>query len=218
MIRKCAHEMPTLQFYIQWFQLVCVVLSPSIVSREQVLPVGTCWLSWHSPCPGHDDSWGSCTHPPWRNDSDTSSVCVGGGGVSEGCSGIVYTITYILWKQSQFTVRLAASNEPSSIDHTGEIISFTDIGSGGGAPTYPPPRPWVCYTTNTNNVVWQFPDGTAVPAGAEIATGDQLITRINERFVLLRGPTHNSPDGEHCCVRTGTSERRCVTFSEWSEL
>ncbi len=113
-------------------------------------------------------------------------------------------------------MRLAASNE--GIDHTGEITSFTDIGTGGGAD---PPRPWVCYTTNSTNVEWQFPGGTAVPAADRDgpATGDQLNTRrFDRRVALYRGPTHNSPDGEHCCVRTGTSEKRCVTFSEWSEL
>ncbi len=112
-------------------------------------------------------------------------------------------------------MRLAASNEPSPTDHTGEIISFTAIGTGAGTG---PPRPWICYTTrDTNNVEWQFPDGTTVPApvvpGA--ATGDQLNTRRDSvRLILYRGPTHNSPDGEHCCVRTTTNERRCVTFSE----
>ena len=115
-------------------------------------------------------------------------------------------------------MRLAASNEPSSTDHSGEIISFTAIGSGVASVTVLP-RPWVCYTTGgTNTVEWQFPDGTAVPAGVEPVTGDQLITRPTDRYVLSRGPTHNSPDGEHCCVRTTTNERRCVTFSEWSEL
>ncbi len=115
---------------------------------------------------------------------------------------------------------LRASNEPSDTDHTGEIISFSDIGTGA-APASVPPRPWLCVTTGTNNVVWQFPDGTTVPAagGPGAATGDQLNTRRDGAFVFLyRGPTHNSPDGEHCCVRTGTSERRCVTFSKWSEL
>ncbi len=113
-------------------------------------------------------------------------------------------------------MRLAASNE-YDIDHTGEIISFTDIGTGAGAAN-DPPRPWACYTTNNTNVEWQFPDGTTVPPadGDDPATGDQLYTRrdYNIRVLLYRGPTHNSPDGEHCCVVTGTSERRCVTFSE----
>ncbi len=36
---------------------------------------------------------------------------------------------------------------------------------------------------------------------------------INPAAVVLhRGPTHFSPDGEHCCVRLNL--RRCVTFSE----
>ncbi len=115
-------------------------------------------------------------------------------------------------------MRLAASNE--GIDHTGEIISFTAIGTGVG-PVTALPRPWICFTTNTNNVYveWQFPDGTTVPAadGNDPATGDQLNTRRDGALLLLyRGPMHNSPDGEHCCVVTTT--RRCVTFSEWCEL
>ncbi len=113
-------------------------------------------------------------------------------------------------------MRLAASNEFGT-DHTGEIISFTDIGAGV-APANVLPRPWICYTTgDSTNVEWQFPDGTTVPAavGNDPATGDQLNTRRSLAHVLLyRGPTHNSPDGEHCCVRTTTNERRCVTFSE----
>ncbi len=122
-------------------------------------------------------------------------------------------IVLILWH----TVRIAAANEPVPIDHTGEIISFTDIGSGAGAANVPP-RPWTCYNTNINNVVWQFPGGAAVPSGDEPVTGDKLITRNNAPRILSRGPTYNNPDGEHCCVRTTTNERRCVTFSEWSEL
>ncbi len=118
-------------------------------------------------------------------------------------------------------MRLAASNE-HGIDHTGEIISFTDIGTGAGDRNVPP-RPWICYTTVSTNVYveWQFPNGTTVPTavGNGAATGDQLNTRRDGAFVFLyRGSTHNSPDGEHCCVRTTTNERRCVTFSEWSEL
>ncbi len=117
-------------------------------------------------------------------------------------------------------MRLAASNEPSTTDHTGEIISFSDIGPGGGASPYTtPPRPWICYTTGgTTNVEWQFPDRTTVPAGGDPATGDQLITRVGDLHILSRGPTHNSPDGEHCCVRTTSAQSLCVTFSEWSEL
>ncbi len=118
-------------------------------------------------------------------------------------------------------MRLAATNEPSTTDHTGEIISFSAIGSGAGAANVLP-RPWVCYTTgDTTNVEWQFPSATVVPAadGNDPATGNQLNTRRTSTLVLLyRGSTHNSPDGEHCCVRTTTNERRCVTFSEWSEL
>ncbi len=123
-------------------------------------------------------------------------------------------------------VRLAAANEDPGTDYTGEIISFSDVGPGGGAPTHPPPRPWLCVTNNPIGVRWLFPNGTEVPTrnefateevpeGSEVATGDQLFTTLfSGALALYRGPTHNSPDGEHCCVVTGTTQRRCVTFSE----
>ena len=44
-----------------------------------------------------------------------------------------------------YSARLAASSEPDGTDHTGEIISFSDVGSGAGTD---PPRPWVCYTAH----------------------------------------------------------------------
>ncbi len=115
-----------------------------------------------------------------------------------------------------YTVRVAASNEPPPIDHTGEIISFSDIGSRRDIDLSGPtlPWPWTCYNTNISNVVWQFPNGTAVPAGVEPVTGNQLITRVGEPRILSRGSTYNSPDGEHCCLRTTNNETRCVTFSE----
>ncbi len=111
------------------------------------------------------------------------------------------------------TVRLAAINEYPFIDHTGDTISFSDVGSGDFDV---PPFPWICYSDiDVNNVEWQFPNGTAVVPGSGFATEDQLFTQIiGGGIALLRGPTHNSPDGEYCCVRTGTSERLCVTFSE----
>ncbi len=114
-----------------------------------------------------------------------------------------------------YTVELRASNEPPGTDHTGEIISFSAVGSGGALGILP--RPWVCYTgtINSNGVEWQFPDGTTVPTGGLVATGDQLITRvIGWGVALSRGPTHNSPDGEHCCVVTIlTLHRGCVSPS-----
>ncbi len=115
------------------------------------------------------------------------------------------------------TVRLASPNEPNGTDHTGKIILFSDVGSGVG--TDPPA--WYCYTSNAGGVVWQDPGGSGVPIGipnspAEVAVEDDLfITGVpNTAVALHRGPTHFSPDGEHCCVRTATKERRCVTFSE----
>ncbi|XP_064386320.1 CUB and sushi domain-containing protein 1-like isoform X2 [Halichondria panicea] len=104
---------------------------------------------------------------------------------------------------------LAAGNEPLPIDHTGEIISFSDIGTGTNEPF-----PWYCFTQNTTNVEWQLPNGTAVVARVGVPVGDELITRaVNGGLFLLRGTTHFSPDGEHCCVRIGTTQRLCVTFT-----
>ncbi len=49
-----------------------------------------------------------------------------------------------------------------------------------------------------------------------VATGVQLfISAVVGAVVLHRGPTHFSPDGEHCCVRNSDNTHRiCVTFSE----
>ncbi|XP_064386238.1 E-selectin-like [Halichondria panicea] len=108
-------------------------------------------------------------------------------------------------------IRLAASNEPDGTDHTGEIISFSDVGSGASGQ----PRPWLCYTEDTGSVLWLFPDGSALQLESRsVAFQDEVFIRDVPNFavILYRGPTHFSPDGEHCCVRTATNERRCVTF------
>ncbi len=48
--------------------------------------------------------------------------------------------------------------------------------------------------------------------------GELFISGVHDpgAVVLHRGPSHFSPDGEHCCVRLNTNPnlRRCVTFSE----
>ncbi len=121
-----------------------------------------------------------------------------------------------------YSVRLAASNEAFPADHTGEIISFSDVGPGPADGTNLP-RPWYCYTSDRGGTVWQTPNGVdSVPlvrnSGA-VASGSELIfigPPDPTANALLRGPTHFSPDGEHCCVRVdnGPAERRCVTFSE----
>ncbi len=113
----------------------------------------------------------------------------------------------VLWH----TARLAASNEPPGTDHTGEIISFSDVGPGRGTDL----RAWYCYTSVTSGVVWQDPGGCAVPIDTNrVAVDDELfISGVENTAVALhRGPTHFSPGGQHCCVRG--NERRCVTFSE----
>ena len=112
-----------------------------------------------------------------------------------------------------YSARMAASNEPDVTDHTGEIISFSAVGSGASGN----PRPWVCYTEDTGSVLWMFPDGSALQLESRsLAVQDELFSRDIPNFgvSLQRGPTHFSPDGEHCCVRTATNERICVTFSE----
>ncbi len=110
------------------------------------------------------------------------------------------------------TARLESTD---GTDHTGEIISFSDVGSGVGTD----PRAFYCYTLNPGSVVWQFPNGSGVPiVGNRDARNDELFISgvINTAVVLHRGPTHFSPDGEHCCVRLNTNPnlRRCLTFSE----
>ena len=85
------------------------------------------------------------------------------------------------------------------------------------------PRAWYCYTLDPGGVVWQGPDGTNVPIGVPnnpntAAVDDELIlTGVSGVAIALhRGPTHFSPDGEHCCRRiaNGPAQSRCVTFSE----
>ncbi len=111
------------------------------------------------------------------------------------------------------TARLASPTESPDTDHTGEIISFSDVGSGVG--TNPPA--WYCYT-DPAGAVWQGPDGSTLPIilGRDAVDDELFISSVSfTAIVLHRGPTHFSPDGEHCCVRVdgGPAERRCVTFS-----
>ncbi len=56
-----------------------------------------------------------------------------------------------------------------------------------------------------------------VMGGGRDAVGDEMfISDVPGSIatVLQRGPTHFSPDGEHCCVRNDFTHRICVTFSE----
>ena len=64
--------------------------------------------------------------------------------------------------------------------------------------------------------MWQGPGGSTLDIAFRDAVGDELfISGVEHTAVALhRGPTHFSPDGEHCCARIATNERRCVTFSE----
>ena len=117
------------------------------------------------------------------------------------------------------TVRIAESREPVTVDYTGQIRQFSEIGPSGSGTT---PRPWICYTDFdlVNNpiavVQWQTPSGSVVPSGTGQATGSQFYSAdIAQGLALLRGPDYNSPDGEYCCVITSVSgQRRCVTLSE----
>ncbi len=115
-----------------------------------------------------------------------------------------------------YTARLASPNETDGTDHTGEIISFSDFGSG--VATNPPA--WYCYASTPYNVLWLLPGGGKVTIDlvTMVATGAQLfISGVVDppAVVLHRGPTHFSPDGEHCCVvASNTAVKRCVTFSE----
>ncbi len=63
---------------------------------------------------------------------------------------------------------------------------------------------WLCYLEGpAAGARWLFPDGTTVVSDDRVAVDDELITRVT--VVLSRGPTHNSLDGEHCCVVTSVS-------------
>ena len=120
------------------------------------------------------------------------------------------------------TVRIAESREPSSVDYTGQIRQFSEIGPGGDGTT---PRPWVCYlqgiASNDSAIQWQTPNGSVIPTVPPEftqATGIQLyqVAVYSSRLIVLfRGPDYNSPDGEYCCVITTIpGQRRCVTLSE----
>ncbi len=112
-------------------------------------------------------------------------------------------------------VRLSDSSEPEGTDHAGKIITFSAVGSGASGF----PRPWICYTDDTSNVEWQFPNGSkikTVSSAPYLATDTRLFSRFIDHhgIALYRGPDYNSSEGEYCCVRTTTNERKCVTFSE----
>ncbi len=120
-------------------------------------------------------------------------------------------------------VELRASNEPAGTNHTGDIVTFTAVGSGADGTI----RPWVCYTLPLNtdpdsNVQWQTPDGANIGRMSGNAPDNSVITRPFSNsgaagLVLYRGTGYFSPDGDYCCVLTisGTETRRCVTFSEY---
>ncbi len=129
-------------------------------------------------------------------------------------------------KFSFTSVELRESAEPAGIDHTGDIVSFTAIGTGAEGTS---PRPWFCYTLPfghydapaPTNVEWQTPDGINIVRG-DTPGDDGVATRLvggpTPGIVLARGTNHTSPDGDYCCVLTmnGTeSEKKCVTFSEY---
>ncbi|XP_064386182.1 sushi, von Willebrand factor type A, EGF and pentraxin domain-containing protein 1-like isoform X2 [Halichondria panicea] len=112
----------------------------------------------------------------------------------------------------QTLIRLALPSDPSGTDRTGQIISFSDFGPG--ANSVPPAL--YCYNNNNGAVTWVFPGGNVPVVFNRPATGDELFISAvgNPRAVILhRGPTHFSPDGEHCCRRNDNSLRICVTFT-----
>ncbi len=115
------------------------------------------------------------------------------------------------------------SAEPAGTDHTGDIVSFTAVGSGAKDTT---PRPWTCYTApiqiEPTNVEWQTPDGVTIPTVDIVAPDDSVVTRTFGHEMpgnaLSRGTNYFSPDGDYCCVLTMNDTdpiRRCVTFSEY---
>ena len=116
------------------------------------------------------------------------------------------------------TARLAPSKAPDGTDHTNQTFLITRIGPGGGTGNELP-YPLFCFTSDNNNVVWQFPNGTYVPLiqqGVFQASGNQLfvVEFANRGVALLRGSDYLSPTGDYCCVSIISGERRCITFSK----
>ena len=127
---------------------------------------------------------------------------------------------HVQYLHSSHTVRIVESAEAAydpTVDYTGQIRQFSEIGRGGAGTT---PRPWVCYVQGVasigSDVQWQTPSGSVVPSGTGQATGSQFYSiAISVGLALLRGPDYNSPDGEYCCeITTVPGQRRCVTLSE----
>ena len=117
------------------------------------------------------------------------------------------------------TVRIAERREADTVDYSGQIHQFSEIGPGGASTVTP--RPWSCYTEGISKLhaQWQTPNGSvvpAVPSGFTQASGSELYQLASkEGPVLFRGPDYNSPSGEYCCVITTVpDQRRCVTLSE----
>ena len=114
------------------------------------------------------------------------------------------------------TDRISASEDASTVDYTGQIHQFSEIGPGGTGTTL---RPWGCFTA-ANAAQWLTPSGNVVPTtpgGFTKATGSELYQATVPNFAtfLVRGPDYNSPDGEYCCVITAIpDQRRCVTLSQ----
>ncbi len=79
----------------------------------------------------------------------------------------------------------------------------------------------MCLTDDISNVEWQFPNGSLVGAQTHppyLASGTNFFSRnaVPHYVILYRGPDYNSPDGEYCCVRTTTNDRKCATFSKYN--
>ena len=116
-------------------------------------------------------------------------------------------------------VRIAESREADTVDYTGQIHQFSEIGPSGSGTT---PRPWICYVEGrSGDLQWQTPNARVVPTiPSEFtqANGSELYQVTTPSGpTLIRGPDYNSPGGEYCCVIASIpDQRRCVTLSEYS--
>ena len=52
------------------------------------------------------------------------------------------------------TDRIAETREPATVDYTGQIRSFSEIGPSGPDTT---PHPWLCYMYTDPSAQWQTP-------------------------------------------------------------
>ncbi len=126
-------------------------------------------------------------------------------------------MVFLIYNSLKFyTDRLARFNDPANEDFTGKEIFLTEVGSGMSGFL----RPLICYTTDTINVKWIFPNGTQVrlvtsdntPSAAR--NSDMYSWNGSRHGVSLHRASDFYLTGEYCCKRNGTTQRLCLNISK----